>query len=163
MGEQTKLEKVTIASCDDTTLAVEAQYNPKELGIEKSITWKDHPNAKDPNPEVEFTGGGARSMTLELLFDGYEANTSVQGPIDSLLELAKVRDMDSSRDQWLRPHQVVVAWGPLSSGRIPPFQGVIESISTKYSMFLPNGIPVRATCTIKLKEATPWRKKPKRK
>jgi hypothetical protein len=33
------------------------------------------------------------------------------------------------------------------------FKCVIESISTKYTMFMPDGTPLRATVTLKLKEA----------
>jgi hypothetical protein len=51
----------------------------------------------------------------------------------------------------------VVVWGAggpptdvLGGG---PFRGVIESLQTKYTMFLPNGTPVRATCNVKIKEA----------
>jgi len=42
-----------------------------------------------------------------------------------------------------------VKWGTL-----PDFEGVLESVSTKYTMFLPNGTPVRATCSCKFKEAS---------
>jgi len=36
---------------------------------------------------------------------------------------------------------------------VPNFNCVIESISTKYTMFSSEGAPLRATCTVKLKEA----------
>lgn len=48
-----------------------------------------------------------------------------------------------------RPAKVMVIW----SGGLPEFEGVIESIGTKYTMFLPNGMPVRATVNIRVKEA----------
>jgi hypothetical protein len=50
----------------------------------------------------------------------------------------------------------VVAWGDRG---LPKFQCVIESLSTKYSMFSSDGQPLRATCTVKLKEATSVDKK----
>jgi hypothetical protein len=151
MGEKIRLEKVTIASVDVGDAGVVAQYNPKELAIEHSIAWQDHKASKTHGPELEFTGGGSRSMTIELLFDGYETNVSVQKDVDSLLHLVTAAEMGK---EGKRPHRVLVAWGDCD-GRIPPFYGVIESISTKYSMFLPNGKPVRATCTVKIKEARP--------
>lgn len=39
-------------------------------------------------------------------------------------------------------------------GGLPAFEGVIESIGTKYTMFLSNGTPVRATVSLKVKEAS---------
>ena len=41
---------------------------------------------------------------------------------------------------------------PVSS-RLEDEGVVIESLSTKYSMFSSEGEPLRATCTVKLKEA----------
>ena len=57
-----------------------------------------------------------------------------------------------------RPHHCVVSWGDRG---LPKFQCVIESLSTKYTMFSSDGKPLRATCTVKLKEATSVDKKGK--
>ena len=38
-------------------------------------------------------------------------------------------------------------------GGLPAFEGVIASVSVKYTMFLPSGIPVRATTSVSVKEA----------
>ena len=43
----------------------------------------------------------------------------------------------------------MVTWGSTLKG----FKCVIESLSTKYTMFDGAGTPLRATCTVKLKEA----------
>jgi hypothetical protein len=48
-----------------------------------------------------------------------------------------------------RPHLCVVKWG----ATVPKFTCVIESLSAKYTMFSDAGVPLRATCTVKLKEA----------
>ena len=53
-----------------------------------------------------------------------------------------------SRDEEKRPPLVLLEWG-----EFPRFKGVIESLSTEYTMFLPDGTPVRAICTITMKEA----------
>ena len=46
--------------------------------------------------------------------------------------------------------RVKVVW----AGGLPPFEGVIESVGTKYTMFSDKGFPVRATCNVKIKEAS---------
>ena len=46
-----------------------------------------------------------------------------------------------------RPPFVMIAWG-----RMRPFRGVIDSLNYDFSMFLPSGIPVRATVTLKITE-----------
>lgn len=125
---------------------VEAQFNPKELQIDKSVPWQKQKKAKDP-ADLEFTGGEPMTMSLELMFDGYEkgAGSDVQKHVATLIELA---DVDTGLK---RPSKVKVIWG--DQGKLPPFEGVIESVSTKYTMFSPDGVVLRATCNVKLKQA----------
>ena len=146
-----RLEKIVIGSLDDPGKGIEAQYNPKDIAIEQSQTWNAHPN-KGNLPDLAFGGGGGRTMTLELFFDGFEAGQSVQPAIDALIELSRVRDLDSSQDRMLRPHVVAVVWGDPKQGGMASLRGVIESISTKLTMFTPGGAPVRATCSLKVRE-----------
>lgn len=156
--------KFWIASLDDPgpELELRAQYNPKELQIDKQVPWQD-PKAKDnrsgPRAEkskqtdLEYTGAPKRSMTVELLFDGYEAARSIEGEIAILETLSSARNPESPNDDERRPHHCVAAWGDTQDG-IRPFRCVIESLSVKYSMWSPTGIPLRATCTLKLTEAS---------
>ena len=156
--------KLTIGSLDDST-RVSAQYNPKELQIDMNVPWKkpeaatktgNQSGGAGSNPlEVEFTGAEGRSLTIEMLFDGYEPDggraVNVRDEVDKLTKLATVREPDSNDEQKRRPHHCVISWG---SRGLPKFECVIESLSTKYSMFSSDGEPLRATCTVKLKEAS---------
>jgi phage protein U len=143
---------VSIGSSDNTALTVHAQYNPKELQIDKSVPWQKNPQsnkAPDKGIQLEFTGAEGRSMSLELLFDGYEQKASVSGQVDMLNAMASPIKAGSSDENERRPHLCLVKWGDT----VPSFKCVIESLSTKYTMFSDNGVPLRATCTVKLKEA----------
>ena len=162
--EQAKA-KLTIGSLDEAGLNVSAQYNPKELQVDQNVPWKKPEAATKTGSqtggggssplEVEFTGAEGRSMTIEMLFDGYEPDggraVNVRDEVDKLTRLATVREPDSNDEQKRRPHHCVIAWG---SRGLPKFECVIESLSTKYSMFSSEGEPLRATCTVKLKEAS---------
>jgi hypothetical protein len=146
--------KVTILSLDkkDDAHEVTAQYNPKEVQVDKAVAWskKDDKNTVSDKPVLEFSGGQGRTMSLELLFDSYEKGGNVHALyISKLLEMATIIDPKGNANT-KRPHQVQVVWG---DNGLPEFKGVIESVSTKYTMFSKDGIPVRATCTVKLKEA----------
>lgn len=158
MSFEPALAKLTIASVDNKGLQVAAQYNPKELQIDKTIPWQKPSQANQTNAKglaLEFTGAESRTMTVELLFDGYERkgatpNGSVTSLITSLETLASPVEPDNKDENKRRPHLCVVSWG---AGGMPTFRCVIESISTKYTMFSTEGVPLRATCTVKLKEA----------
>ncbi|MBA3820764.1 MAG: hypothetical protein H0X17_17870 [Deltaproteobacteria bacterium] len=146
-----------------------AQYNPKELQVDQSVPWKKPDSANKTGTQgageggiaVEFTGAEGRSMSVELLFDASEGNgryVDVAVAVGRLEAMAAVRDSKSSDEKKRRPHHCVISWGDRG---LPKFKCVIESLSTKYTMFSSEGVPLRATCTVKLKEATTVDKKVK--
>lgn len=137
--------KLKIGSLDDPELFILAQYNPKELQIKQPVPWTEHDNRV-----VEFTGTKCRTMSFELLFDGYEGHHSVAWILDDLSALASVRDPTAPDEALLRPHRCVVTWGVAG---IPPLRCVIESVVVKYTMLDTHGKPLRAIATIELKEA----------
>ncbi|HVV85095.1 MAG TPA: hypothetical protein VHE35_18650 [Kofleriaceae bacterium] len=145
------LARVAIVAMDPgCDLAFSAQYNPAQLQLDESANWSPHPNGKANLPSMEFTGGGARTLSLELFFDTYESGGSVKTAfVDALTRLVRVIDPDGPEEQ-KRPPIVQVRWGT----GMPTFIGVINSLSTKLTMFLPDGTPVRATCSVKLTEAS---------
>ncbi len=136
-------EKFAIGSIDDASITVHAQYNPKEVQIKRTVAWTEH---KDVT--MEFTGVKGRSISVELLFDGFEAKRSVQPQLDTLEKLANPIDKRSHDEKLQRPHWCVVAWGGM-----PNLKCVIESVTVKYTMFGKEGTPLRAVVNVELKEA----------
>jgi hypothetical protein len=139
--------KFTIGNLDDGgDITVEAQFNPKELQIDSPISWREHRaigRKSFATKPMEFDAMGAETIKVELLFDAYEENSDfVVNAIAALKSLASVID---SKD---RPSYCVAKWGTQDK-----FPCVIESISVKYTMFMPDGTPVRATATVGLKSA----------
>lgn len=141
------IAKLSIGSLDNTKLSVEAHYNPKELSYQRSVPWAVHPLAdkKDEDQmEVEFTGAQPRTMDLEMLFDSFETSDSIAAQVDMLDQLAAVDD------KLRRPHFCVVSWG---NQGVRPLRCVIESLTVKYTMFDRMGVPKRAVCNVKIREA----------
>ena len=143
---------VSIGSIDSPGLKVHAQYNPKELEISKTIPWQKHSKANSDGMQQEFTGAEPRTMSLELLFDGFEKNQSISGMVAKLEKMASVRN-EKGKDDERRPHHCVVVWGTVIGGSDNRFQCVINSVTTKYTMFHKEGYPLRATVVLKLTEA----------
>ena len=156
-------EKLQIGAVDKVPgfpdTGVSCHDNPKELQVDKSVPWSKHSysnkngdTAKNDrgNLHLEFTGAEGRTMSIELMFDGYEQNTSVADKVGYLELLTNVLDPKSEDENKRRPPMCVVAWGKKG---LPSFRCVVESMSTKYTMFSSDGVPLRATVTLKLKEA----------
>lgn len=148
-----KDDSVSIASCD-TNIHVDAQYNPGNLQVDLTVPWQKKSQANKSNEtgiQLEFTGAEGRELTLELLFDEFESGNgkAVADKISALNQMCSVLNANDPDETKRRPHLCVVTWGTT----IPKFKCVIESLSTKYTMFSDKGAPLRATCTVKLKEA----------
>lgn len=147
------LARVTIVSVDPRfPLEVEAQFNPSQIQLEDSASWSAGKESKGDVPALEFTGNASRTLSVELFFDGLEEQRDVQKEfVEPLVSLSRVMDPREKYDEEvMRPPLVAFAWGPV----MPTFRGVIQSVSTKLTMFLADGTPVRATCALKLMEAS---------
>ena len=147
------IAKLSIGSLDNPNLSVEAHYNPKELGYQRNVPWAAHPLAAKgavDQLDVEFTGAQPRTMELEFFFDRFETNGSVKAQVDVLDELAAVREAGSTDAEKRRPHFCVVTWGDQG---VRPLRCVIESLSVKYTMLDRMGVPNRALCNVKVREA----------
>jgi contractile injection system tube protein len=142
-GVHTKLKISSLES----QIVFTAQMNPKEVAIEKRAPWVESKGSWNDKPSLGYTGGEGRTMSFELIFDTYEDRTNAQTLyVDKLTSLAMQTDGDAFVK---RPPKVKVEWG---KGGLK-FEGVIDSVDCKYTMFLPDGMPVKASCTVKLTEA----------
>jgi hypothetical protein len=148
-------DRFVLASVDggpDDAIEISAQYNPKELGRQAQASWSPaNGNGKKPSggrQALSWTGTEPQTMTVELLFDGVEDDKSIQAAIDALIALTEPRRMTSSDSWQRRPPLCVAVWGV---GR--PFRCIVQTVATKLTMFAKDGRPLRAVCTVTLKEA----------
>ena len=142
------MDKLRIIGLEGGTsgVTVEAQFNPKEISVDKSVPWQKQKT--QGAGDLEFSAAEPMTMSCELMFDGFEAGLSIQDEIDRLHSLS---DVDSSLK---RPPKVKVVWGAEGApGTIPTFEAVIESVGIRYTMFDGNGRPLRATVRLGFKQA----------
>jgi nucleoid-associated protein YgaU len=127
---------------------VNFQFNPKELSIQKSAKWERKParNAKNAGPP-EFKGSDPCKLTLEMFFDASDADHgSVVGPVEELFRCCVPTD-DTRQNGKATPPLVRLNWGAIVS-----FPGFITSVQAKYTLFSPDGTPIRATCSVSMEE-----------
>ena len=134
--------KLSIGSLEDNSLNVTAQYNPKELPVSNTVDWQEHAGMV-----VEYGDQKGRELTVELMFDGYEAKASVMAQLIKLEQLSSPIDPDAKSVSLRRPHRCVMVWGDKIK-----LTCVITSLDTKFVMWNDDGLPVRAIATVKLKE-----------
>ena len=150
------LEKGYLTRKDDPSARVTFLFNPKEFSVEKSNQYAEVNIPGLASPVFQFVRGNARSVTMDLFFDTYEEGSDVRiftdritgwdagSMFSSLPGSAKgLMDIDSELHA---PPVCLFIWGAFV------FQCIIERVSKRFTMFLPLGIPVRATLSVTLKE-----------
>lgn len=150
------LVKAFLTRKDNPQLIVPCLFNPKELSVEKSNQYAEVNIPGLASPVFQFVRGNARTVTLDLFFDTYEACLDVRtftdritgwdaGSMFSNLPGGSKGLMDIDSDLHAPPVCLFI-WGAFM------FQCLIERVSKRFTMFLPEGIPVRATLNVTLKE-----------
>lgn len=124
------------------------QFNPNELTVKKAAKWNSEParGSKKAAPP-EFQGPEPGKLTLEMFFDATDKmDDSVVKAVKSLFACCAPTDQSMGKSKPVPP-LVVFHWGALDF-----FPSFITSVSAKYTLFTPEGTPVRATCTVDLQE-----------
>lgn len=151
------LTKATLTNLDNQQ-KIDALFNPTEYTIAKSNTWQAKPIVGKNVPKLDFTGGGSRTLSIELMFDVFEEKGGdVRKHVNKLWELTMIDEAKaSSQTDRSRPPLCLFQWGPDWH-----FKAAITSLSVRYTLFRQDGTPVRAVATLSLEEAADENDQPK--
>jgi hypothetical protein len=120
------------------------RFNPTEYQLAKTNNFAELPIPGLVSPPIQFVRGGSEKLSLDLVFD-----TS-----DSLLDVRRfyvngLRALLNTESELHAPAVVRLVWDEAV------FTGVLESLTTTYTLFSPKGVPLRAKCSVVLKEFVP--------
>ncbi|RME29010.1 MAG: LysM peptidoglycan-binding domain-containing protein [Deltaproteobacteria bacterium] len=138
---------------EDTGAWFDVQYNPKEFKFDKPVQWQTH-DQQGGNSTLEFQKAQPATMQVELFFDTTHDGSDVRTSwVNKLLELTNPEYTPGSGEAAelgkKRPPRVSFVWGTFY------LYGVIEAVNVTYMMFSPEGTPLRARVSVKMKEWTP--------
>lgn len=128
---------------------IQALFNPKEYRLNKANQFTEVSIPGLESPPLQFGRGNARTLTMQLFFDTYTyrkkddkpVKTDVRAYTDEIMSLLAI-------DKELHaPPVCKVTWG-----KSLQFKGVLEHANQRFTLFLPNGTPVRATVDVSFKE-----------
>jgi len=122
---------------------IEVLYYPTEYEMTKSNKFSEIDILGLETPYLQYSRGNSGSIKLEVFYDTYSEKTDVRKYSNQLSDLLKI-DPDLHSPPPLR-----FIWGMPSQ---EPFICVLESVNTKFTMFLSDGTPVRARLNLTLKE-----------
>lgn len=137
----------------------EVQYNPTEYSLSTGNQFAEIAIPGLDSPVLQFVRGNSETMTLELFFDTTDSGTgpeatSVTEKTDAFYRFIKI-DPETHAPSVYR-----LTWGKnfpntsatYESGAIHVFDCVVESVERKFTLFNRDGVPLRATITLSLRQ-----------
>jgi hypothetical protein len=132
--------KILNGSKAGTVVAV--LFNPAEYSLEIANNFQESAPPGLSNPILQFVNGQASTLAMDLYFDTYTDG----GGADVSKLTNQFADMLAIDGSLHAPPQVEFKWGVVA------FKAVIEKLSQKFTMFLSDGTPVRATLNVSFKQ-----------
>lgn len=114
-------------------------YYPSQYTQEKDATY---PNVEDlgKTNRIQFSGRKPESLSMNLFFDTYNTGEDVR------IHTNKITDLMEYDSQGNPPPVLKIVWGKMN------FTCVLEHVTKTFTMFLQEGVPVRATLDCRFKE-----------
>ena len=132
-------------------------FNPAEYSIEKGNTFQSTSLPGLSTPVTQFVTGNADTLTMELYFDTYAKSSrhdsSVRQREDVRNYTRKIANLMEIDPELHAPPVCEFIWGPpMGTPKGFQFAGIIERVTQKFTYFLDDGTPVRATLNVTFKE-----------
>ena len=134
------------------------EYAPAEISFSKSAQFAEVAIPGLEQPLIQFVRGDAETLSLELFFDSTQDGTggaavAVTDRVEAFHKLVSVRG------ELHAPPLVRVFWGDNFPGTAmgdtetagEVFTAVVQSVQRRFTLFSPDGKPLRATVSLSLK------------
>lgn len=120
---------------------IKVQFNPAEYNLSRSTSYAEKKILGMDDPFTQYIAGESETLKITLMFDTYippgETRAEESGS-DVRIQTEKVAQMMAIDPKKHRPPKVTFRYGSLI------FAGVITELNQTFTMFLANGMPVRA-------------------
>lgn len=136
--------KLKVESSSEITVL----FNPSEYNLTDSANYTEKNIPGLDGPVSQYISGAATTLDLTLMFDTYKPPTldnDKEGGEDVTRQTRKIMDLTKIKGNLHRPPLVEFIWGPLH------FKGVVTNVKQSFTMFLSNGVPVRAKVDVTFK------------
>jgi hypothetical protein len=120
--------------------AFDVLFNPNQYSLDKTNQIAEVGVPGLEAPILQYVHGNTRTLSMELFFDTFEEQQDVSAHTKKVYDLLRI---DPSTHA---PPICRITWGKFQ------FRGVLDHVSGKFSLFLADGTPVRATLGVTFKE-----------
>jgi LysM repeat protein len=119
-------------------------FNPTEYQLQKTNTFAEIPIPGLESPPIQFIRGAAEKLTVDLIVDTSDTLDDVRDKY-----VNKLRDLQRINTELHAPPIVKFGWAKQE------FKGVLETLNITYTLFTPEGVPIRAKLSVTIKEYRP--------
>ena len=124
-------------------VSIDCMFNPFEYTVTKTNTYKEESGNRSDVPSFEFEKAGPQSLKLTLMFDTFEADEDVSLETNKLWKLMESKTRrEGNNNRKVPPPEVAFEWGVFR------FVAVITTMTQKFTLFKPDGTPVRASVQV---------------
>jgi nucleoid-associated protein YgaU len=129
-----------------TEKEIRVLFNPTKYSLERSSTMSEVKPLRDQTPLPQHVHGDARRLTLDLFFDTYGQSGPDGKPLSVAGMTGEVYELLDRNPEKARPWVCTFVWGEFN------FRCMVERVGGSYTLFLPDGTPVRATLSVSFRE-----------
>jgi hypothetical protein len=123
-----------------TSERFQVMYNPDELRLEQGNNFAEVGIPGLDAPPLQYVRGKARTLSMDLFFDSYEADQDVRQHTGPLVKLLNKEPLTKA------PPVLLFSMGQFN------FQCVLVDASQRFTMFRRDGTPVRSTISVRFQE-----------
>ena len=124
-------------------VSIDCMFNPFEYTVTKTNTYKEERSNRSDVPGFEFEKAGPQALKLTLVFDTFEDGEDVSLETNKLWKLMESKTRrEGNRNRKVPPPEVAFEWGVFR------FVAVITTMMQKFTLFKPDGTPVRASVQV---------------
>lgn len=130
---------------------IPVQFNPEEYTLSRDVNYAQAAIPGLSAPLLQFVSGNMQTLEMELFLDTYEEHKAGSRVVnaarsDVRVLVRQVTDLMSIEPTTHAPPVLLFTWGSLA------FTCVLARATQRYTMFLPDGTPVRARLNVTLNE-----------
>ena len=124
----------------ETNEQIAVMYNPEQFTLDQGNSFAEVEIPGLNAPPIQYVRGKARTLSMELFFDTYERGSDVRQYTDRLAGL-----LEKSPGKHAPPVLLFVMGQFI-------FQCVLVDVGQRFTMFLPDGTPVRSMLNVRFQE-----------
>ena len=144
-----QLERAKIIPYKPAGKAIDVMFNPSDYRISKATQFAEITPPGLGAPLLQYSHGGAQTLSVKLFFDTYDPRfltPKYSKDQDVSTITRQVTNLMKINPELHAPPICQFSWGPFN------FRCVVQQADVQYTLFLPSGVPVRATMDVTFKQ-----------